>query len=46
MDTLFVTFGKVRQMKDVVIKHNGIEYSREDIIEILDLVFEIVGEEV
>ena len=31
---------------EIIIKHNGIEYSRKDIIEMLDLVFEIVGEEV
>lgn len=33
-------------MKEIVIKHNGIEYSEEDIIKLLDLVFDIVGEEV
>lgn len=33
-------------MKEIVIKHNGIEYTEEDIIEMLDLVFAIVGEQV
>ena len=33
-------------MKEVIIEHNGIEYSKEDIIKLLDLVFDIVGEEV
>ena len=33
-------------MKEIVIKHNGIEYTEEDIIEMLDLVFDIVGEQV
>ena len=31
-------------MKDVIIRHNGVEYTEEDIIEMLDLVLEIVGE--
>jgi len=29
-----------------VIEHNGISYTKEDIIEMLDLVMEIIGEEV
>ena len=33
-------------MKDIVLTHNGIEYTKEDIIKLLDLVFDIVGEEV
>ena len=33
-------------MKDIVLKHNGIEYTKEDLIKLLDLVFDIVGEEV
>lgn len=34
-------------MKDnIVIKHNGIEYTEEDLVQLLDLVFEIVEEEV
>ena len=33
-------------MKEIVLKHNGIEYTREDMIKLLDLVFDIVGEEV
>jgi hypothetical protein len=33
-------------MDEIVLKHNGIEYTKEDIIKLLDLVFEIVGEEV
>ena len=33
-------------MNEIVIKHNGIEYTEEDIIQMLDLVFSIVGEEV
>lgn len=32
-------------MNDIVIKHNGIEYTREDIIQMIDLVLEIIGEE-
>jgi hypothetical protein len=31
-------------MKDVIIRHNGVEYTEEDIIAMLDLVLEIVGE--
>ena len=31
-------------MNDVIIRHNGVEYTEEDIIEMLDLVMEIVGE--
>ena len=33
-------------MKEIVLTHNGIEYSKEELIKLLDLVFEIVGEEV
>ena len=33
-------------MKDVIIEHNGVQYTKEDIIEMLDLVMEIVGEDV
>ena len=33
-------------MNEIVIKHNGIEYTKEDIIKILDLVLEITGERV
>ena len=33
-------------MNEIVIKHNGIEYTREDIIKMIDLVLEITGEEV
>ena len=33
-------------MKEIVLKHNGIEYTKEDLIKMLDLVMEIVGEEV
>ena len=33
-------------MKEIVLTHNGIEYSKEELIRLLDLVFEIVGEEV
>lgn len=31
-------------MNEIIIKHNGVEYTREDIIAMLDLVLEIVGE--
>ena len=31
-------------MKDVIIRHNGVDYTEEDIIAMLDLVLEIVGE--
>lgn len=31
-------------MKDVIIRHNGVDYTEEDIIAMLDLVMEIVGE--
>ena len=34
------------KMEEIVLKHNGIEYTKEDLIKMLDLVFEIVGEEV
>lgn len=33
-------------MEEIVLTHNGIEYSKEELIKLLDLVFEIVGEEV
>jgi len=33
-------------MKEIVIKHNGIEYTEEDIIQLIDLVLDIVGEQV
>ena len=33
-------------MEEIVLTHNGIEYSKEELIRLLDLVFEIVGEEV
>ena len=33
-------------MEEIVLKHNGISYTKEDIIKMLDLVMEIVGEEV
>jgi hypothetical protein len=31
-------------MNEIVIEHNGIQYTEEDIIAMLDLVLEIVGE--
>jgi len=31
-------------MNEIIIRHNGVEYTREDIIAMLDLVLEIVGE--
>ncbi len=33
-------------MEEIVLKHNGISYTKEDIIEMLDLIMEIVGEDV
>jgi len=33
-------------MEEIVLTHNGISYTKEDIIQMLDLVMEIVGEEV
>ena len=33
-------------MNDIVIKHNGIEYTKEDIIQMIELVLEITGEEI
>ena len=33
-------------MEEIVLTHNGIEYSKEELIRLLDLEFEIVGEEV
>ena len=33
-------------MEEIVLEHNGISYTKEDIIKMLDLVMEIVGEEV
>ena len=38
--------GERIKMEEIVLKHNGIEYSKEELIKLLDLVFEIVGEEV
>lgn len=31
-------------MNEIIIRHNGVEYTKEDIIAMLDLVLEIVGE--
>ena len=31
-------------MNEIIIRHNGVEYTEEDIIEMLDLVLEIIGE--
>jgi hypothetical protein len=39
-------FGRRFFMKEIILVHNGIEYTKEYIIKMLDLVFEIVGEEV
>ena len=36
----------VDNMEEIVLTHNGISYTKEDLIEMLDLVMEIVGEEV
>jgi hypothetical protein len=33
-------------MNEIVLEHNGIQYTKEDLIKMLDLVMEIVGEEV
>lgn len=33
-------------MKEIVFEHNGVQYSKEDLIQLIDLVLEIVGEEV
>ena len=33
-------------MKEIVIQHNGISYTKEDLIQLIDLVMEIVEEEV
>ena len=33
-------------MDEIILEHNGIQYSKEDIVKMLDLVLEIVGEEV
>ena len=32
--------------EEIVVEHNGVKYSHEDIIKLIDLVFEIVGEQV
>lgn len=33
-------------MDEIILEHNGIQYTKEDIVKMLDLVLEIVGEEV
>ena len=33
-------------MKEIVIEHNGVKYTEEDLLEILELVLEITGERV
>jgi len=33
-------------MNEIIIEHNGVQYTKDDIIQMLDLVLEIVGEEV
>ena len=46
-NTKIVTFWeKDETMNEIVLTHNGISYTKEDIIKMLDLVMEIVGEEV
>jgi len=39
-------FWRSIKMDEIIIEHNGIQYTKEDIIKMLDLVLEIVGEEV
>jgi hypothetical protein len=34
------------KMEDIILIHNGVKYTKEDIIQMLNLVMEIVGEEV
>jgi len=38
--------GSERLMNEIIIEHNGVQYTKDDIIQMLDLVLEIVGEEV
>ena len=33
-------------MDEIILEHNGIQYTKEDIIQMLDLVLEIVGEDI
>ena len=33
-------------MDEIILEHNGIQYTKEDIVKMLDLVLEIVGEDV
>lgn len=33
-------------MNEIVLEHNGIRYTKEDLIELIDKVFEILGEDI
>lgn len=33
-------------MEEIILEHNGVKYSKEDLIELIDKVFEIIGEEI
>lgn len=33
-------------MDEIILEHNGIQYTKEDLIKMLDLVLEIVGEDI
>lgn len=33
-------------MEEIIFEHNGVKYSKEDLIELIDKVFEIIGEDI
>lgn len=33
-------------MEEIILEHNGVKYSKEDLIELIDKVFEIIGEDI
>lgn len=33
-------------MEEIILEHNGVKYSKEDLIELIDKVFEILGEDI
>ena len=33
-------------MEEIILEHNGVKYSKEDLIKLIDKVFEILGEDI
>jgi hypothetical protein len=39
-------FWRSIKMDEIIFEHNGVKYSKEELIKLLDLVFEIMGEDI